>query len=99
MNSLHGKDGIVGQSDSSTDLLVRVFEHMPVAIIIVNHRGGITMANLEAEKVFGYSRGELIGVQVEKLLPARYQSSHSHYRNRFFAEPHARPMGAGRDLY
>jgi PAS domain S-box-containing protein len=57
------------------------------------------MANLAAERIFGYARNELVEQPVENLVPARFHHAHPGYRQGFLAEPNARAMGAGRDLY
>src|SRR5207302_6290586 len=52
-----------------------------------------------AERVFGYDRAEMLGQQVEMLVPTRFRHGHPGLRGAFFADPQSRPMGAGRDLY
>lgn len=74
-------------------------ESTPNAIIIANDKGRIVLVNQQAEKLFGYSRDELIGQLLEILLPERYRAAHPGQRSSFMASPSARPMGAGRDLY
>src|SRR5205085_1886995 len=49
--------------------------------------------------MFGYRRGELLGQSLELLLPERFRGKHPDYRTGFFAQPEARAMRAGRDLY
>ena len=75
-----------------------VVESAPHAIVITNQKGEIILVNLQAERMFGYSREELIGQSVEILVPERFRSKHSAYRIDFHADPQARPMGKGRDL-
>ena len=74
-------------------------EFAPNALIMVAASGVIVTVNAEAERIFGYSRTELLGRPVEILLPERFRARHPELRGAFFAAPSARPMGAGRDLY
>ncbi|HSA64646.1 MAG TPA: PAS domain-containing sensor histidine kinase [Nitrospira sp.] len=75
-----------------------IVESVPNGIIMVDTGGSITLSNSEAEKMFGYSRGELLGKKVEMLIPMRYQGNHPIERDRFIHHPQKRQMGAGRDL-
>ena len=77
----------------------QVIEHAPNGMVMVDREGKIALVNTQIEKTFGYSREELLGQFIEMLVPARFRAHHSAYRNRFMADPTARPMGAGRDLY
>src|SRR5205085_2137745 len=74
-------------------------EAAPNAMLIVDERGRVTLANTQAERLFGYDRAELLGQPVENLIPERYRSAHPDLRAGFFGHPANRPMGAGRDLY
>lgn len=74
-------------------------ESAPSGMVMVDRSGKIVLVNSQTEKMFGYPREELIGRRVEMLVPERYRSRHPEFRGEFFAHPHARPMGAGRDLY
>jgi PAS domain S-box-containing protein len=74
-------------------------EAAPSAMVMINAAGRIEMANAQAEQVFGYAREELLGQPVEMLVPERLRGHHPGLRASFFADPCARPMGAGRDLF
>jgi PAS domain S-box-containing protein len=76
-----------------------VVESAPNAIVMIGPTGLIEMVNAQTERVFGYSRNELLGQPIEMLVPERYRHNHPGLRTSFFADPESRPMGAGRDLY
>src|SRR5271165_92795 len=76
-----------------------VVEAAPNAIVMIDLAGKIVMANTQTERVFGYSRAELVGQPVEMLAPERFRGHHPELRKTFFADPRPRRMGAGRDLY
>ena len=75
-----------------------VLESSPSVLIVVAEDGRISLVNTQAEKVFGYSREELLGQSIEILVPQRFRSHHAGLLATFFARPSARAMGGGRDL-
>src|SRR5436190_9390397 len=66
---------------------------------MVDSAGLISFANAPAATVFGYSLSELIGCNIETLIPERFRDRHGGYRKDFLSEPSHRAMGAGRDLF
>jgi PAS domain S-box-containing protein len=76
-----------------------VVDAVPNVILVVDAVGVITFANTNAETVFGYERGELVGQRVEMLLPERLRGAHVPLRTEFVRRPEARPMGVGRELF
>jgi PAS domain S-box-containing protein len=76
-----------------------VVEAAPVAMIMVDERGKIQIANSHTREMFGYQSEELIGKSVELLVPERLRPKHPGFRQSYFAEPQARAMGVGRDLF
>jgi PAS domain S-box-containing protein len=87
-------------SDSDSDGRYRqLLDRAPDAMVIANARGQIEFVNLQTEKVFGYSRAELLGQTIEVLIPERFRTSHVGHRTRFVNEPTFRPMGSGLQLY
>jgi len=76
-----------------------LLESTPDAIIMANQTGRIVLANSQAEALFGYVRGAMLGKLVELLLPERYRSGHVAHRSGYFEQPRTRSMGAGLELY
>src|ERR1700744_4903708 len=54
-----------------------LLQTLPEAIILVDSAGHIVLASEAAERLFGYSRGELAGKAAETLLPSRLRGTHT----------------------
>ncbi|HTW30042.1 MAG TPA: PAS domain S-box protein, partial [Candidatus Sulfotelmatobacter sp.] len=74
-------------------------ESAPDAMVIVDRTGCIQLVNAQAERLFGYSREELMGQPVEKLMPRRFHESHLKHRKDYSQSPRTRGMGVGLELY
>src|SRR3989337_4119087 len=73
-------------------------EHCPLALVITGQEGLIVCVNREAERMFGYSRAELLGQAVEVLVPERLRRGHVRHRGGYLASPAMRSLGASRCL-
>lgn len=76
-----------------------LLESAPDAMVVVNREGLIVLVNGQTEASFGYTRDDLLGEHVEKLVPERFRARHTGHRGGFFAYPKSRAMGEGLDLY
>jgi PAS domain S-box-containing protein len=74
-------------------------ESSPSGMLMVDQRGRILLANREIERMFGYAAGELLGQDVEVLVPIPLRAQHPESRAAFFADPGVRAMGVGRELH
>ncbi|HWF36074.1 MAG TPA: EAL domain-containing protein [Solirubrobacteraceae bacterium] len=76
-----------------------LLEAAPDAIVIVNSHGHITLANAEAERMFGYRREELIGQSVRVLIPERVRDRHRVHQRNYLRDAKTRPMGGDLELH
>jgi len=108
LSPLRDRDGkLVGASTVARDISDRVraeerfnavVESSPDAVVCADADGRIVLLNNETRRMFGYTGDDLVGEQIETLLPERFRARHSAHRNGYLADPHGRAMGLGIDL-
>ena len=87
-------------SNSRADSLFRqIVDVAPSALLLVDPDRKLVLVNHSAEQLFGYTSEELLGREIELLLPERFRQSHPQHVARFYREPRTRSMGPGRELY
>lgn len=74
-----------------------LFLHATEGILVVNDRGEIIRINPSAEKLFGYTKDEILGEKIEILIPQRYSENHKAERGAYNHKP--RRMGAELELF
>src|SRR5580693_7100547 len=77
----------------------QLLDAAPDAMLVVSVEGRILVANVQTEKLFGYAREELLGKELELLIPDRFHLSHAAHLQRFAANPSTRSMGSGLELW
>jgi PAS domain S-box-containing protein len=79
--------------------LRRFLASAPDPTLVVDKSGVILFASDQVEPVFGYEPAQLLGAQVEMLMPERFRKGHGSLFGAYVSQPTRRPMGAGLDLY
>jgi len=76
-----------------------LLESAPDAMIYVDNDGKILMVNAQTELLFGYNRNELVGSDIEKLVPESLRFKHHGLRDEYAMQPASRPMGIDKELF
>jgi PAS domain S-box-containing protein len=74
-------------------------ESSPNGMVMIDASGTIVLVNREVERMFGYTREELLGQPIEQLVPARFRESHSDWGAMLFRDPDTHATGVGLDLH
>lgn len=76
-----------------------LLESAPDAMVVMDRTGKIVLVNAQAERLFAYRREELLGAQVEMLMPERFRGRHPGFRDGYAAQPEVREMGKRVELH
>ena len=77
----------------------QLIQAAPIAIVISDQKGQITLVNNQTETLFGYSAADLLRQPVEILIPDAARTAHVGKRAEYTAELHVREMGSGLELF
>ncbi len=75
-------------------LFVGLLDGAPDAMVCMAADGQIALVNAQTERLFGYRREELVGQQMEILIPDAVRAAHAAYCTRHIADPEPRPADA-----
>lgn len=70
-----------------------LIESLSEGVVIINKLGKILLVNKKTLKLFGYTKEELIGKQIDVLIPERFRNLHEKHVQHYFTNPKIRPMG------
>lgn len=73
-----------------------VLETVPDAIIVIDDRGLIESFSPSAERLFGYGESDVLGQNVNMLMPSPYREQHDGYLARYLKTGERRIIGIGR---
>jgi len=88
----------IAQLEKAEEKFRGLLEAAPDAMVITNEKGEIVLINLQTERLFGYTRKELLGKHVEILIPHSLRGKHVTERAEYFKDPRTRAMGVGKEL-
>ncbi len=77
----------------------KLLDSAPDAMVFVNIDSKIVQANAQFEKLFGYDHGDIIGRELDELIPERFRERHHAYVAGFFNRPAVRNMGSDIEIY
>jgi len=80
------------------DDLWGVFDVLPDAMVGVDRGGVIRFVNQQAEAMFGFDRGALVGQLIEMLIPESFRAAHQGHREGYVADPKTRKLGSASEL-
>lgn len=91
----------ITERKKSEDKFKGLLESTPDGILIVDSKGIIQLVNSQTGNIFGYKKDEIIGKDLDILIPARFKGSHGQHFKAFFSHPRIRLMGdrSGVDLF
>ena len=92
------KNDISGNKKLEEDFELLV-NSLPNAIILINNKGEILLVNKQAVSLFGFSQKELLGKQIDILIPERFSKIHVTHQSSFFKKPEIRVLGERKELY
>lgn len=109
VSPIHAENGqVVGGAKTVRDITEQkrseerfrlAVEASPNAMLMVDHNRMITLVNRKAEELFGYTRAELLGNTIDRLVPLRHRAVHGDHIHHYFSAPSVCAMGKGRELF
>ena len=76
-----------------------LFESAGEGLVLVDKSGAILLVNPRLLEMFEYREKDLIGTQIEQLIPHEYHHRHKEYRKEYMDSPKKRSMGHGMNLW
>ena len=82
--------------DELQKILGTILRTIPVALIMIDTKGTIVTFSASAEKLFGYSAADMIGLNVSRLMAGDDEKFHDRYVSNYVETGEAQIIGIGR---
>ena len=92
-------DNCRAEFEKARDKYEKLLDSTPDAMLFVDTQNKIILVNAQFERMFGYSQAEIIGKNLDILVPDRYKKNHSKMVRKFFEQPKVRSMGTHLEIY
>jgi PAS domain S-box-containing protein len=98
MSSTPNLEDFVQTARQEADRLRSILDTAVDGIITIKRDGTVESFNRAAERVFGFSAGDVIGKNIKILMPSPYQEEHDGYLDRYLSTRQAHIIGVGREV-
>ena len=89
----------ITEKNAIEERLEALLESTPDPFVIVGADGSIQRVNRQAEKLFEYSRSEMLGKSYKVLIPERFREQHDRFTELYLKKPAMRKMGGDLQLW
>ena len=86
------------QAEQEAKRLDGLIDTIADGVITIDSSGGIRSANSAARRMFGYTVEEMLGRNVNMLMPEPYRSAHDGYLRHYLATGERKIIGIGREV-
>ena len=76
--------------------LKSILDTIPEAMIVIDERGTVQSFSSAAERLFGYAPADIVGTNINRLMPSPYRENHDGYVARYLRTGDRRIIGIGR---
>jgi len=95
--------GIAGKwtetaGNEKTGMLIDIINNTMDGMITIDERGLVQMFNPACERIFGYKAEEVIGKNIDMLMPEPYKGEHDSYLHSYHNTGQAKIIGTGREV-
>jgi len=88
-------EGRLGASEARWQAVI---ESAVDGIVVIDAHGRVEAFNPAAERLFGYGADEVVGRNVDMLMPSPYREEHDSYLSRYLSTGRAKIIGIGREV-